>query len=115
MPHNKTWPLASIMSVLREATAEHPRRFFVEYVQLPGVNDSDADAARIAELLRGLDVHVNVIPHNPFPGSPFRAPAREDTLRFHDRIKARGLKGIIRWPRGRDVSGACGQLALRAG
>jgi len=113
MPHNQTWPLASIMRVLRDAAAERPRRFFVEYVQLPGVNDSPADAARIADLLRGLDVHVNVIPHNPFPGSPFRAPAREDTLRFHDQVKAHGLTGIIRWPRGRDVSGACGQLALR--
>jgi 23S rRNA (adenine2503-C2)-methyltransferase len=101
------------MNVLREASAERPRRFFVEYVQLPGVNDSAADVARIAHLLRGLDVHVNVIPHNPFPGSPFQAPPREDTLRFHDQIKAQGLTGIIRWPRGRDVSGACGQLALR--
>jgi 23S rRNA (adenine2503-C2)-methyltransferase len=115
MPHNRTWPLASIMTVLREAAAERPRRFFVEYVQLPGINDSPEDARRIAGLLVGLDVHVNVIPHNPFPGSPFRAPGREETLRFHDRIKAQGLTGIIRWPRGRDVSGACGQLALRAG
>jgi 23S rRNA (adenine2503-C2)-methyltransferase len=113
MPHNKTWPLASIMDALREAAAERPRRFFVEYVQLPGVNDGAADASRIAELLRGLDVHVNVIPHNPFPGSPFEAPPRNETLRFHDQIKALGLKGIIRWPRGRDVAGACGQLALR--
>jgi 23S rRNA (adenine2503-C2)-methyltransferase len=114
MPHNQTWPLASIMNVLREASAERPRRFFVEYVQLPGVNDSAGDVARIADLLRGLDVHLNVIPHNPFPGSPFEAPSREDTLRFHGQIKARGLTGIIRWPRGRDVSGACGQLALRS-
>ena len=114
MPHNKTWPLASIMAVLREAAAERPRRFFIEYVQLPGVNDSAADAQRIAELLRGLDCHVNVIPHNPFPGSAFRAPDREETLRFHDQIKDRGLTGIIRWPRGRDVAGACGQLALRS-
>jgi len=113
MPHNKTWPLASIVKVLREATAERPRRFFVEYVQLPGVNDTAEDAVRIAELLRGLDCHVNVIPHNPFPGSPFRAPEQEETLRFHGQVKARGLKGIIRWPRGRDVAGACGQLALR--
>ena len=115
MPHNRTWPLASIMTVLREAAAERPRRFFVEYVQLPGVNDTAADARRIADLLRGLDVHVNVIPHNPFPGSPFEAPPREETLRFHDQIKAEGLTGIIRWPRGRDVAGACGQLALRTG
>ncbi len=113
MPHNRTWPLASIMKVLREATAERPRRFFVEYVQLPGVNDTQEDARRIAVLLRGLDCHVNVIPHNPFPGSPFRAPERGETLRFHGHIKERGLNGIIRWPRGRDVAGACGQLALR--
>ena len=113
MPHNKTWPLASIMGALRDATAERPRRFFVEYVQLPGVNDSPADAVRIARLLKGLDVHVNVIPHNPFPGSPFRAPERDETLRFHAQVKEQGLKGIIRWPRGRDVAGACGQLALR--
>ncbi len=113
MPHNQTWPLASILAVLREAAAERPRRFFVEYVQLPGVNDSAADAQRIAVLLRGLDCHVNVIPHNPFPGSSFRAPDREETLRFHGQIRERGLTGIIRWPRGRDVAGACGQLALR--
>ncbi|MEO8361579.1 MAG: 23S rRNA (adenine(2503)-C(2))-methyltransferase RlmN [Vicinamibacteria bacterium] len=113
MPHNKTWPIASIMDALRQANAEKPRRFFVEYVQLPGVNDSPDDARRIAELLAGLDCHVNVIPHNPFPGSPFQAPTRDDTLRFHGQVKAQGLTGIIRWPRGRDVSGACGQLALR--
>jgi 23S rRNA (adenine2503-C2)-methyltransferase len=113
MPHNKTWPLTAIMDVLRRATEARPRRFFVEYVQLPGVNDSARDAERIAALLEGLDVHVNVIPHNPFPGSPFQAPAREETLRFHGQLKDRGLKGIVRWPRGRDVSGACGQLALR--
>lgn len=112
MPHNKTWPLAAITATLREAAAERPRRYFVEYVQLPGVNDTEDDARRIADLLRGLDCHVNVIPHNPFPGSPFRAPAREETLRFHALVKAEGLTGIIRWPRGRDVSGACGQLAL---
>jgi len=113
MPHNKTWPLDSIMTALREATEERPRRFFVEYVQLPGVNDTEADARRIAGLLRGLDCHVNVIPHNPFAGSPFRAPEREETLRFHEQIKQQGLTGIIRWPRGRDVAGACGQLALK--
>ena len=114
MPHNKTWPLAQIIAVLREATADRPRRFLVEYVQLPGVNDFEADAQRIAELLSGLDCHVNVIPHNPFPGSPFRAPHRDETLRFHGKIKVLGLTGIIRWPRGRDVAGACGQLALRS-
>ena len=114
MPHNKTWPLASIMAVLHQATEEGPRRFFIEYVQLPGVNDSAEDAGRIAVLLSGLDCHVNVIPHNPFPGSPFRAPDRDESLRFHSQIKERGLTGIIRWPRGRDVAGACGQLALRS-
>jgi 23S rRNA (adenine2503-C2)-methyltransferase len=109
MPHNRTWPLRAVFDALREA----PRRVFIEYVQLPGVNDAPDDAVRLGRLLDGLDVHVNVIPHNPFETSAFRAPSRDETLRFHGLVKAQGLKGIVRWPRGRDIAGACGQLALR--
>lgn len=109
MPHNKTWPLQAIFDALRTT----PRRVFIEYVHLPGVNDFADDAVRLGRLLEGLDVHVNVIPHNPFETSVFRAPSRDETLRFHAMVKAQGLKGIVRWPRGREIAGACGQLALR--
>lgn len=62
MPHNKTWPIAELMTVLRE----HPKRtHFIEYVMFDGVNDSDDDATRVAELLTGIDARLNLIPHNP--------------------------------------------------
>ena len=113
MPHNVRWPLAALLSLLREEGARRPgRRFFVEYVLLAGVNDGEDDARRLAALVRGIDAQVNVIPHNPFPGSSYAAPSRAATLRFQDRVKAQGVKSIVRWPRGRDIAGACGQLAL---
>ena len=114
MPHNARWPIAALLGLLREEGAGQPkRRFFVEYVLLAGVNDEDDDAGRLAELLRGIDAQVNVIPHNPFPGSPYAAPSRPATLRFQERVKSLGVKSIVRWPRGADIAGACGQLALR--
>ena len=114
MPHNARWPIAVLLGLLREQGARQPgRRFFIEYVLLAGVNDSDDDARRLVELLRGIDAQVNVIPHNPFPGSPYVAPSRAATLRFQHEVKSRGGKSIVRWPRGADIAGACGQLALR--
>ena len=114
MPHNARWPIASLLGLLREETARRPgRRFFVEYVLLAGVNDGDDDARRLAGLLQGIDAQVNLIPHNPFAASPYAAPARAATLRFQQQLRSAGAKSIVRWPRGADVAGACGQLALR--
>jgi 23S rRNA (adenine2503-C2)-methyltransferase len=114
MPHNARWPIAALLSLLREEGARQPkRRFFVEYVLLAGVNDTDDDARRLGHLLLGINAQVNVIPHNPFPGSPYAAPSRAATLRFQERVKAQRVKSIVRWPRGADIAGACGQLARR--
>ncbi len=112
MPHNARWPIAALLGLLREEGSRRRRRFFVEYVLLAGVNDEDDDAGRLAGLLRGIDAQVNVIPHNPFPGSPYQAPSRAATLRFQERVRSLGVKSIVRWPRGADIAGACGQLAL---
>lgn len=113
MPHNRTWPIEDLVGVLRADAAAHPRRrYFVEYVLLRGVNDAEADARRLAELLAGLPAQLNLIPHNPFPDSGYAAPPRRETLGFQARLKAHGLRPIVRWPRGSDIAGACGQLAL---
>ena len=114
MPHNARWPIEALLGLLREEGARQPgRRFFIEYVLLAGVNDTDHDARRLAGLLHGIDAQLNLIPHNPFPGSRYRAPSRAATLRFQQQVKSRGAKSIVRWPRGADVAAACGQLALR--
>jgi 23S rRNA (adenine2503-C2)-methyltransferase len=109
MPHNRRWPIAALLDALREAPG---RRSFVEYVLLAGLNDLPDDARRLADLLSGLDAQLNLIPHNAFPGSAYRAPARAEILSFQRQLKERGLKSIVRWPRGADIAGACGQLAL---
>ncbi|MET0551934.1 MAG: 23S rRNA (adenine(2503)-C(2))-methyltransferase RlmN [Vicinamibacteria bacterium] len=113
MPHNRTWPIASLLGALREdAAAGSGRRYFVEYVLWRGVNDTDDDARRLAALLADLPAHVNLIPHNPFAGNPLLPPAAERVLAFQKIVHDAGVRCLVRWPRGRDIAAACGQLAL---
>jgi 23S rRNA (adenine2503-C2)-methyltransferase len=115
MPHNRVWPIASLLGALREDQARGSRRrYFLEYVLWQDVNDTDEDARRLAALLAGLPAHVNLIPHNAFEGNPLRAPADERVLAFQGRLREAGVRTLIRWPRGREVAAACGQLARRS-
>jgi 23S rRNA (adenine2503-C2)-methyltransferase len=113
MPHNRTWPIASLLGALRDdAASGSGRRYFVEYVLWRGVNDTDDDARRLAALLADLPAHVNVIPHNAFEGNPLLPPAPERVLAFQKIVHDAGVRCLIRWPRGRGIAAACGQLAL---
>jgi 23S rRNA (adenine2503-C2)-methyltransferase len=115
MPHNRTWPIAALLGALKD---DHERgsgrRYFVEYVLWRGVNDSDEDARRLVALLRDLPAHVNLIPHNAFEGNPFESPEPERVLAFQKLVHDGGVRCLVRWPRGREVAAACGQLALRS-
>ena len=114
MPHNRTWPIAALLDALREDQARGSRRrYFIEYVLWQDVNDTDDDARRLAALLAALPAHVNLIPHNTFDQSPLRAPADERVFAFQARLREAGLRALIRWPRGREVAAACGQLARK--
>ena len=114
MPHNRTWPIAALLGALRDDHARGSgRRYFIEYVLWAEVNDTDADAARLVALLEGLPAHVNLIPHNAFAGNPFRPPAPERVLAFQQRVRAAGVRCLVRGARGDQIAAACGQLALR--
>ncbi len=121
MPHTRTWPLSSLLDALKADAVSNPRRdHFIEYVLFDGVNDTPADAARLVQLLRGVRARVNLIPYNPYtagPGGPgLKPPSEARLLDFHRRVVEAGLLCLIRWPRGREIAAACGQLALaRAG
>ena len=116
MPQTKRWPILALLDALRDdAATGSGRRYFMEYVLLAGVNDADDDARRLCELLADLPAHVNLIPHNPFEGSPLRPPDDARVARFRDLVHAGGVRCLVRWPRGRDIAAACGQLALRTG
>merc|ERR1740123_2726185 len=90
----------------------------VEYVPLAGVNDSDACAIELAALMkpRAKDVMVNLIPYNPGATSAevaFTAPAHPVVERFQQIVAASGVTVRVRREMGRDIAGACGQLALQ--
>jgi len=108
MPQTKAWPIEALIELLRE----HPDRVhFIEYVMLDGINDSDDDARRIVLLLCGVNALLNLIPHNQIAGSPLRASPRARIEEFRRLVVTAGLRTMIRWPRGSEISAACGQLA----
>jgi 23S rRNA (adenine2503-C2)-methyltransferase len=115
IPHNRQWPIADLLAALRKDPRARPgRRHLIAYVLWAGVNDSDDDARRLAELLAGLPVHVNLIPHNPVPTSALAAPCVARITRFHAILRERGLPCVVRQSRGPEIAAACGQLALQA-
>jgi 23S rRNA (adenine2503-C2)-methyltransferase len=110
MPVNARFPLAVLKEALARALPPR-RKVFVEYVLFDGFNDAPADADLVAAWTRGLACRVNVIPANPGPDASLRAPSPERVDAFVARLASRGVTTLVRRPRGRDVGGACGQLA----
>jgi 23S rRNA (adenine2503-C2)-methyltransferase len=115
MPINRRWPLAELLRACREFPMKQGRRITFEYVLLGGVNDALEDAARLAQLVRGMAAKVNLIAYNENPGLGFAAPAPEQVERFHAMLLARDVTAVVRRNRGRDISAACGQLAAEGG
>ncbi|MFN3198787.1 MAG: 23S rRNA (adenine(2503)-C(2))-methyltransferase RlmN [Bradymonadia bacterium] len=113
IPLAKRYPLATLKEALLNYPLRASRMMMLEYVVLPGVNDTDAEIEALGRWGADLKAVVNLIPFNPFPQSPFRAPTDEEVLSASRRMKEAGLLVTVRWPRGRGVDGACGQLALR--
>jgi 23S rRNA (adenine2503-C2)-methyltransferase len=92
---------------------ETGRRVSYEWVLLAGVNDNDRDAEELAALLRGRLAHVNLIPFNPVPDTPYREPSSARVRHFAARLRALGLTVTVRDTRGRETEAACGQLRAR--
>lgn len=107
---NRLHPLTRLLAACRAYPLPPHRKLTFEYVLLAGENDTEQDARRLARLLNGLRCKVNLIPFNPFPGSPYRRPADADVLRFQSVVRQAGFDVLIRKSKGRDVLGACGQL-----
>ncbi len=99
------------IEVLRDAIARAPRTVFLQWTLIEGRNDGAADAARLAEFARGLDVRVNLIPLNPGPDPSMRAPSMEACRAFQKSLLDAGVRALLRMPHGHSVGAACGQLA----
>lgn len=111
VPINTRWPLAEVLDAAWYYAERTHRRISIEYALIRDVNDQEWRARRLAELLRGQLVHVNLIPLNPTPGSKWTASRRTDEDTFVRTLKAAGVQVTVRDTRGRDIDGACGQLA----
>lgn len=104
--------IPEIIAALQAYQAATGRRVTVEYTLLDGVNDASWQAELLAERLAGLKSHVNLIPFNPWGSSSFRSSPKARLTAFRERLETAGLSVSVRFSRGRDVGGACGQLAL---
>lgn len=114
MPINKKYPIQELMSCLKEYPLKPTRRITFEYVLLKDINDSDADAVRLAKLLAPLRCKINLIPFNGFEGSSYQAPSEERVKAIQNHLIQKKFSVFIRKNRGSDILGACGQLAARA-
>ena len=104
--------LDDIIASLHDWQAAGGRRVTVEYTMLDGINDALWQAELLTERLAGLVVHVNLIPFNPWGEARFRSSPRPVIERFAGVLERAGVSVSVRFSRGRDTGGACGQLAL---
>jgi 23S rRNA (adenine2503-C2)-methyltransferase len=111
VPLNRKYPIAELLAACRRYPgASNARRITFEYVMLRGVNDSLAEAHELVRLLADIPAKVNLIPFNPWPGSPYKTSTPEAVRAFAEVLNDAGYSSPIRRPRGRDILAACGQL-----
>ena len=116
VPLNRRWPVAEVVAAARDHARATGRRITYEATMIGGVNDTEADAIAMADLLRGDHAHVNLIPMNPVAHTPWTASPMPVIERFAAILRDAGISTTIRRNRGQEVGAACGQLAAeRAG
>jgi 23S rRNA (adenine2503-C2)-methyltransferase len=113
VPVNKKYPievfLASVRKYLAKSNANQGK-VTVEYVMLNGINDSTDQAHALAKVLSNTPCKINLIPFNPYPGSPYTCSSNSRIDRFAKVLMEYGLIVVVRRTRGDDIDAACGQL-----
>ena len=109
MPVNLRYPLDELIDTCRQYVALTGRRVSFEYTVIHGFNDSEEDADRLTQLVRGFQSHVNIIPVND-AGRGISQATRKQAESFADKLTARGVNATVRRTLGNDISAACGQL-----
>jgi 23S rRNA (adenine2503-C2)-methyltransferase len=111
VPVNTRWKVAEVLAAADSYAARTGRRYSIEYAMIRDVNDHPWRADLLGDLLAPRLAHVNLIPLNPTPGSAWDASPKKVEREFVRRLEARGVPVTVRDTRGRDIDGACGQLA----
>jgi 23S rRNA (adenine2503-C2)-methyltransferase len=110
LPVNQRWPLADLLDACRFYNTETGQRIFFGWTLIEGTNDSSEHATRLADLLKGIDAHVNLIPLNPTPAFGGLPPEDQAARAFQKILRTAGIPSTIRQRRGIDVDAGCGQL-----
>jgi 23S rRNA (adenine2503-C2)-methyltransferase len=117
VPINTRWNVDEVVNAAWEYARITKRRVSIEYILIRDVNDQPSRADLLARVLRRRGnwgwVHVNLIPMNPTPGSRWTASRRQDENEFVHRLELKGVPVTVRDTRGREIDGACGQLAAQ--
>jgi 23S rRNA (adenine2503-C2)-methyltransferase len=111
VPLNRRWPVADVVTAARDHARATGRRITYEVTMIAGINDTDANARALADLLRGDLAHVNLIPMNPVAHTPWQSSPIGVIEDFAATLRASGISTTIRHNRGQGIGAACGQLA----
>ena len=112
MPVNKAYDVEKLFAACHAYFKKTGRRISFEYAMIDGVNDSDAQADLIAQKIRGMPGHVNLIPLNDVAESPLKPSKR--TRQFQQRLESHGVTATVRRSLGGDIDASCGQLRRKA-
>ena len=114
IPLTKKHPLDELQNTIHELNRRQGIPVMIEYLMLAGKNDSTDDARQLVEWLRGLNVHVNLIPYNEIEDAPHLTGTEDTTIRtFAATLKESGLTTTVRYSLGSDIAAACGQLVRK--
>jgi 23S rRNA (adenine2503-C2)-methyltransferase len=113
VPINKKYPLEELIPACREYFACTGRRVSFEYALFNGVNDSIVQAQSLADLIQGMNCHVNLISANQTTNQKMQPSPRNTVLAFQQELKNRGINCTLRLSRGQDIDAGCGQLRSR--
>ncbi|MBU0720051.1 23S rRNA (adenine(2503)-C(2))-methyltransferase RlmN [bacterium] len=110
IPMNKAHNINSIIEAVKRFPIDARKRVMFEYLVIKNKNDDLGSAKKLVKLLHGIKAKVNLIYFNPYPGSSYDRPTREDMVAFQEYLVKHGLLCTIRDSKGIDISAACGQL-----
>jgi len=110
MPVNKKFPLEELLENCRKLRMPGRLRITWEYLMIDGINDSDEDAHRLAEILKGIPSKINLLAYNPNHFVDFKRPPEARILAFQRILLGHDYTATYRRSRGRDIAAACGQL-----
>ena len=113
VPINRRYPLGELMAAVREYAQKTKRRVSFEYALIASMNDTLQHARELSALLHGMLCHVNLIPLNPTPGTPWQPSSDEQVRAFRDLLVSVGIPTTVRLRRGISIEAGCGQLRQR--